>query len=347
MHFWIDMSTPKEVLFFKQFYEELKKRGHKITVTSRKYKETNDLLKYFNIDAKIIGEYGTTKEEKMEQSIVRLHGLNDLFYKEKIDGAITLMNVETCRVAYGLSIPLFYFTDIIEYDIVIRLTMPLADAVFIPFHIQPQYVKKYWDKEKLYVYNCLDPVLWMPEKPCDIKDVGVNIDIKHPLIVYREAETQAVYFNLYTDFTESVIRELKIQIPHATFIKIPRYNTHKMIDLQSLLYYADVFIGGGGTITEEACWWGTWTISCRPFRTTYDSWLVKKGCLYQAKDVDDAVELCKKFLKEKNKNPKNSIIRNMVFPISDICDKIEIWCKDETLYKKPLIPLYNCGDLSL
>ncbi len=118
MRFWVDMSTPKEVLFFKGIVKELESRGHSVIVTTRKYGETNDLIDYFGIDAEIIGAHGKTRQGKLHESILRTKGLYDRFKNEEIHNVITLVNPEVCRVAFGLGFPLANFIDIPEAEIV-------------------------------------------------------------------------------------------------------------------------------------------------------------------------------------------------------------------------------------
>ena len=69
------MSTPKEVLFFNVIRKELLRRGHKLIITTRRYRETNDLLDYFGIDATIIGRHGITRQDKLQAGLERTQEL--------------------------------------------------------------------------------------------------------------------------------------------------------------------------------------------------------------------------------------------------------------------------------
>ena len=328
MRFWVDMSTPKEVLFFKGLIRELESRGHTVTVTTRKYSETNDLIKYFNINAEIIGAHGKTRQGKLLEGVQRILGLYERFKNEEVHKVITLANPEVCRVAFGFGFPLANFIDIPEAQIVCRLTLPLSTEIYIPFHVPLEEIEKYWPGDP-FVYDALDPIAWMPEKPADEKDLGITekyLDgdqVRHPLILYREAETKATYYTGHEDFTHLVVKELRKRLPDALFYEIPRYKRHRIIDLQSLLSYADLFLGGGGTINEEACYWGTWTISCRPFTTTYDIWLENTDNMFRARAPTEAVTKAMEFLKIEGKNPAHKLIRDQVFPLAEICDHLE------------------------
>ena len=328
MKFWFDIGTPKEVMLYRPIITELEKRNHNVILTTRKYRETNDLIEYFGLDAEIVGRHGTTRNEKLLESINRMAQLYQKFKSGKIDGAISLGGVELSKIAFGLGIPIFHFMDIIEAEIVCKLTLPLSNGVFIPFHITKKQLGKYYSGENIYRYDCLDPVAWMPRKPKPVDRIGIKI--KHPLIVTRIAETQASYHEKYEDFTKDVIITLKKSFPNIMFYNIPRYDHHKMIDLQSLLYCADVFIGGGGTITEEAAYCGTWTISCRSFLTTYDKWLIDNKCMFHTKTPEESVDMAIEFLSKNEKNSNCEIIRKQNFPVKNICDKIEEWSYSTT-----------------
>ena len=43
------MATPKETLLLNVIMQELKKRGHEIILSTRKYAETNDLINYLGM----------------------------------------------------------------------------------------------------------------------------------------------------------------------------------------------------------------------------------------------------------------------------------------------------------
>ena len=328
MKFWLDMSTPKEVMFFNVIRKELLRRGHELIITTRHYRETNDLLNYFGIDAAIIGRHGISREDKLQAGLERMQKLLSHVKHDNIWGLVTLANPEACRVAFGLGIPVFNFIDILESEIVCKLTLPLSKIVFIPFHVPRWKLFRYYSGDT-YIYDCLDPVAWMPKEPAPIDEVGLdekyfdNGQLRRPFIVYRAAETRASYFKEYGDITPQVIEELKKLMPNATYYPIPRYNVHRMIDLQSLLAHADLFVGGGGTITEEATWWGTWCVTCRPFKTTYDQWLIANDLLFAITEPIQGAIKCRQLLTFEGKNSAAEKLRSQNFPVAAICDMLE------------------------
>ena len=55
MKIWIDMLTPKQVLFFEPVSKALKERGDEIIVTSRRYREVELMIRKRQIKAEFIG----------------------------------------------------------------------------------------------------------------------------------------------------------------------------------------------------------------------------------------------------------------------------------------------------
>ena len=55
MHIWIDIDKAKHIPLLKALINELKSRGHIITITAENKKEIKIALKQYQIDAKIIG----------------------------------------------------------------------------------------------------------------------------------------------------------------------------------------------------------------------------------------------------------------------------------------------------
>lgn len=318
---WFDLCTPKETNFFNVLIKEFKSRGYETLLTSREYPETNDLIRYLGLNAYILGSHGATKAEKLKCGIDRLKKLNRLILKEKPDTLVTLTNPEACRIAYGLGMPVNNFTDMPEADKVMRLTLPLSTNLFCPFHVPMDSIRRYWDGP-VFFYQCLDPVAWMPESPKSLDEIFPDIEMKRPFIVYREGENRAAYLEGRDDITHPIINHLKHNRPNGIFFEVPRYSRHKMIDMQSLLAYPDLFIGGGGTMTTEAAWWGTWTIACRPVIATYDRWLEEHHLQFRAHTIVEGMDLALELLTRKEKNKNAELLRKQKFPLKEICDII-------------------------
>ena len=71
MKIWIDILTPKQLLFSESIIEKLGKK-HNILCTSREYEEVTKLAKIRDFDLVFVGKNGgADKKSKLEASIVR------------------------------------------------------------------------------------------------------------------------------------------------------------------------------------------------------------------------------------------------------------------------------------
>ena len=73
------------------------------------------------------------------------------------------------------------------------------------------------------------------------------------------------------------IESLREKIPNAVVLD-------RVVELCQVLPYVDAFIGGGGTVTIEACDWKVPAVSVRSFLSHYDRYLIDRGMLTQARD---------------------------------------------------------------
>ena len=61
---WVDVLTPKQVLFFFKLIKDYEGEGLKVWVTTRHYREALQQLKLKNLRATFIGNNGENLEEK-------------------------------------------------------------------------------------------------------------------------------------------------------------------------------------------------------------------------------------------------------------------------------------------
>lgn len=316
---WIEILTPKQVMMFGRLARELEKE-HELLITTREYKETNELLELKGISAEVVGKHGGgTLEGKLIASIERTEKLSQLVQAEKPNVLVSLASPEASRVAFGLKIPHVCINDIPEAEAVARLTAPLATLIVTPKLIPKEVWQKYGvQKERIVQYDALDPVAWLKGfKPNNEVLELLKIKKGKPTVTFRTEEIFAAYLANKVSGSSSlvlpIVNELMEKID-ANFIVLPRYREqdetisqllngrafipHHAIDGPSLLHYSDIFIGSGGTMTLESALLGTPTISCRPFNTMYENYAVKKGLIIKA----DSTNATKKALGIIHKN---------------------------------------------
>lgn len=348
---WFDLVTPKSVMFFRPFINRLKERQKEVLVTAREgegYREVVDLLTLYKIKFVNRGFFGGANlGDKLKASIHRQLALMEYIEKCNITKLVCLCSVDANRVAFGLGIPIINFYDIPLSDHTAnfkkalpqaRLTLPLSTKAFRPYMVPQTIFERFsLEPDQIHSYQFLDVVAWLHDFVPDREFFddflqSHGLDKKKKTIVIREEEFKASYvhkkFPMLYDGLKIIHEKLKPNI-----IIIPRYEheplqamfpyavvlEEKMV-IQHLLAFADLFIGGGGTLNSEACFFGTPTISTRSFISHYDKLLIDAGLMEKVDTVEELVDTTEKIMSQR-KDPKE-LFDTMSFDLEKIVDEI-------------------------
>lgn len=316
-----DMDMGKWVLFFEPIIKKLQERDIPYIIISRSgqgYSELNEILDLKELPYISLGEFGgATLEGKLVSSLKRQSLILDIMKKYKVSKVISGSVVDSTRVAFGLGIPIYNFYDIPLSDHKenfkralpqARLTIPLATKMFKPFVVPNEVINRFGlDDEQIVEYNFIDPLIWLRDFQYDEKYVkqsliGYDMDYSNPTIVIREEEYKASYVERKYPFLYESLLDIK-KVTNANIIIIPRYESEYLrtefpfavileekITIQHLIKFADLFIGGGGTLNTEACFLGTPTISTRSFICHYDKWQIDNDFMVWVKDKEELLE---------------------------------------------------------
>ncbi len=350
---WFDLVTPKSVLFFEPIIREIKKRGSKILITAREgvdYKEVVGLLKLHKLKFVNRGEFGGAKlYDKLRASLERQKALMEFISLYNVRCLVCLCSVDANRVAFGLGIPIINFYDIPLSDYTTnfkkalpqaRLTIPLSDKVFKPFVVPDEIFLRFGlEKDQIFEYKFIDPLIWLKNFKPDfeyVKKTLVNFDIDFakPLIVVREEEYKSSYVQKKYPFLYKALPEIYKKFD-ANIIIVPRYESdylkkefpfaivlEEKIIIQHLLAFADLFIGGGGTMNTESCYFGTPTISTRSFVCHYDKFQIDSGLMFWVNSKEELLNTVKKILGKRTDEKAKKIFNNMDMDINFIVDSI-------------------------
>lgn len=317
MKIWIDALTPKQANLFSVLVSRLAANGHETFVTTRRYREVEQLLEIRGTKATVIGRHGGADlPTKLTESSKRITELAEFVNHRTPDLAISCCSPEAARVAYGLRIPHYAICDSPHAEAVCRLTLPLSRKLFTP-RVVP---KSAWRQHGMVPsditqYNALDPVVWIREyaPPLD-RTWTPGIDTDRPIIVLRPEEEYASYLQT-TTAKKSIITQLARSLSElgAQVIVLPRYEKQaealtgelagvasvlaNVVDAIALYSRCSAFIGAGGTMSAEAALMGVPTISCYPSEPTYvDKFLFKLRLAERVLSVDRAVARVRRFL---------------------------------------------------
>ncbi len=299
MKIWIDILTPKQVNFFAPLTHRLKRKGHDVFLTTRKYREANELLERLGLDAVSVGRHGGARlEEKLMCSTKRVQKLILFVKRAHPDVCLSFSSPEAARVAFGTGIPHLCVSDSPHATAVSRLTIPLSKILFTPSVIPLAAWTKYGiSRRSIVCYDALDPVVWLrnlrPSKRV-LNELGLDHSAK--IVTLRSEESRAAYLNgrkTENRLMPHVTKELTRTLPDLQIVLLARYDSAKslrktlpkqvvvptsIIDSSSLISYSSVFIGAGGTMNAEAALLGVPCISCYPSDPTYvDKYLIRQG----------------------------------------------------------------------
>ncbi|MFH1328586.1 MAG: DUF354 domain-containing protein [Candidatus Bathyarchaeota archaeon] len=313
----IDILTPKQVLFFNEVIKELKKSGYETLITTRKYREVNQLLQLKKLKAVVVGKHGgATLKGKLESSLKRTLLLKDLLVEKKPNVSLSFSSPEAVRASFGLAIPHICVNDSPHAEAVAKLTVPLSEKLLTPYVIpQKAWIRLGASENMIVQYRALDPVVWLSRfraNPQTLKQL--NLSKRKPIITIRLEETYAAYLTKFPTTGSKILpiirRIVKEFRDTAQIVVIPRYEdqapmlqkkfgkkitvAERVVDGPSLIAFSSVFIGGGGTMTAEAALLGIPTFFCHPRELT----LVEKFLIHKklVKRVTDSEVLIKRML---------------------------------------------------
>ncbi|QOG12154.1 DUF354 domain-containing protein [Arcobacter sp. FWKO B] len=346
---WFDLVTPKSVLFFEPMIKEIKKHK-KVLITTRGgdgYKETVELLNLYNLEFLNIGNFGgDSLVSKFRASLDRQYQIIEYLAHHNIEKLVCLSSVDGCRAAFGLGIPIINFYDIPLSDHKenfkralpqARLTIPIATKMFKPFVVPNEIIKRFGlDDEQIFDYDFIDPLIWLQNFEYDFEYVqevlkNYNIDYSKKTIVIREEEYKSSYVSRKYPFLYEALPVLH-KLLDVNIVLIPRYESEYLkeefpfaivleekVKVQHLLKFADLFIGGGGTLNTEACFLGTPTISTRSFICHYDKYQIDNNLMVW---VDNEVDLIEKAQNMIGTSIDTKILEEMAVNVEEIVTEI-------------------------
>jgi predicted glycosyltransferase len=333
---WIDILTPKQLLFSESIVERLGVK-HDLLCTSREYEEVSKLSKIRHFDLMFVGKHGGgDKKTKLEASIERINKLLKKIEKFKPDLVISFGSPEAARISFGLGIKHIMFCDSPHANAVMRLTLPLIQKVLIPHIIPKKEFSKYGiSKKNIVQYKAIDAVVTIKRE--------INEKIASPFknnnkknILIRVEEEEAAYTSKSSK-TIPIIQKIANDYKNENIIVLGRY-TKQILNLQKvigskvkiikmsfdgkyLLKNADIFIGSGGTMTAESALMGVPTISYNAVPNIVEKFLVKKYLVKRETNPSKISNHIKKIF-ELNNNQSQKRAEKIVNQMEDPIEKL-------------------------
>ena len=341
MKIWIDILTPKQLLFSEPIIEKLGKK-HDLLCTSRNYEEVSKLAKIRNFDLIFVGKHGGgDKKAKLTASIDRMDKLSRKIKTFSPNIVISFCSPEAARIAFGLGIKHIAFCDSPHAEAVMRLTLPLIQKLLIPLTIPKKEFSKYGiDEKNIIQYKAIDAFVTIQRK-IDKKSKLPFKNNNRKNILIRVEEEEASYMSKSSKIIP-IIKEIEREYENENIVVLGRYtkqieNLQKIIgkkvkivkmtyDGKHLLENTDIFIGSGGTMTAESALMGIPTISYNAVPNIIENFLVKKYLVKRETSPNKISNYIKKiFEDDSNESQKRAerIRKQMEDPIKKLIKTIK------------------------
>ena len=315
MKIWIDILTPKQLLFSEPIVEKLGKK-HDLLCTSRDYEEVSKLAKIRDFNLIFVGKHGGgDKKTKLKASIDRMEKLSTKIRTFSPDIVISFCSPEAARIAFGLGIKHVAFCDSPHAEAVMRLTLPLIQKLLIPFTIPKKEFSKYGiDEKNIIQYKAIDAFVTIQRKI----DQKAKLPFKNnnrKNILIRVEEEEASYTSKSSKIIP-IIKKIEREYGNDNIVVLGRYtkqikNLQKIIgkkvkivkmtyDGKHLLKNTDIFIGSGGTMTAESALMGIPTISYNAVPNIIENFLVKKYLIRRETNPNKISNYIKKIFESTN-----------------------------------------------
>lgn len=305
MRVWIDVSNSPQVPFFRPLVDLLEARGHGVSVTTREFAQTTELLALHGIPFDVVGPRhgGASAAGKSRAMAGRLRALRAYAHEREFDLALSHASHELPLVARSLGIPSAYAFDYEYARVQHGFGCRAAKRVVVPEAIpqdrldrlgaRASKVRRYPGlKEEYYLHGFV---------PDEAVLGGLGIDREHVLVVVRTPPDVSLYHRHGNPLFAAVLSHLAaaegvqaVVLPRtaeqrAELAAAPRLVVpERAVDAQSLVAFADLVVSAGGTMNREAVALGV------PVYTTFsgrlgavDEGLIEAGRLRALRSADE------------------------------------------------------------
>jgi uncharacterized protein len=282
---WIDLANSPHPLIFEPIARLLAESGALTAITVRDHAQTAELALDRWPNAEILGSPSPGGLAAKARTLgTRVRELHAWARRERPDVALSHNSYAQLAAARSLRIPAVTAMDY-EHQPANHLAFRAASRVLVPEALPVRTLRRQGARPgKLIRYRGFKEQLYLDGFQPDgeaLDLIGVSRGAG-PLVVARAAPAGAAYHRAENSKFMEAIREACAN-GQATCVVLARTNEQRAavralnlvnvklpgraVDARSLVFFADLFIGAGGTMTREAALMGTPTVSLFEGRT--------------------------------------------------------------------------------
>lgn len=275
------MSAPAHVLVLRPIIERLRAQGHDVTVTSRDYTQTQELLALHHMEHTTIGRHGGASRVRKLMRLIQRTGKMRRFGKgQSFDLAVAHGSNDLAIASKLLGIP---EANMHDYEFAVaqhHVGCRLAERVIFPDSVPPERLRRFGvGPDKLFQYPGLKEEYYLADFEVDPGALGeVGVDTERVVVIVRPPPDVSLYHRKSNPLFPQVLSRVGTdEGVHA--VVLPRTEEQRdyvrslalpslivpdhTVEAQSLVALADLVVSAGGTMNREAVALGT------PVYTTY------------------------------------------------------------------------------
>lgn len=266
MNLLIDLGHPAHLHFFKNMIRNLENDGNEVQITARDKDVLIQLLDSYNFSYSVVGGHEKGFLGKSINMLRRDLGILGIARKKNSELFIGLHNPYTAHVAKLTGKPSITFTDTENVGLASTITFPFTDAI-----CTPQCFREKIDERKHVRFNgykelaYLHPKYFKPD-PSVLEELGLSKKSKFSVLrfISWSASHDTSLKGIAEDSEIKFIEKLKeygevfITSERELSKELEKYKVKiHPSKMHSLLSYAQLYIGEGGTMAAEAAVLGT------------------------------------------------------------------------------------------
>lgn len=295
----VDINHPAHVHFFRNLIQEFRENNIDVVVTASEKDIAFDLLRLYNIPFVNLGSYGRNLLVKLINIPIMAFKTWRVALREKPDLMIGLGSSRITHAGFLTGIKTFVFTDTEHVREQLLLYKPFVTRIYTPDCFLLDLGEKQVRYPSYHELAYLHPDRFSPSKKVlDILDVAPG----ERLFIVRFVSWGASHDVGQRGLSDSGKIELvNLLAMHGRVIitsegampeVLEKYKMRVSADLiHDLLYFADLYVGEGGTMASEAAVLGTPSIFVSTLKAgTFEELKNKFKLLIQCEDDHGALE---------------------------------------------------------
>jgi len=275
----IQIGHPAHVHFFKNIIWSLKKDGHNVHIIARKKDVTLQLLEKYGFEYSPINFFSKSRIGKLIDLIKTDFLLYKIAKEYKPDIMIAIGLPSITHVGKLLRIPSIYITDTEDATLANNLAKPFASVICTPSSFKLDFGKNHIRFKGFKELASLHPN-WFKPNPAILQEIG--LEETDPFIIVR-----FISWNAAHDIGQYGVRDkigliktlenygrVILTIEGDPPIELKPYLVKISPEkIHTLLSYATLYVGEGGTMATEAAILGTPSIFVSSFAGTMGNFI--------------------------------------------------------------------------